>query len=161
MAVGVAAARASEGDRRAVTAAAPVESPQAQLAAAKDRATFRLVTLAGDLGGPETGLVTLYAAGNGGSGRDLGFDQVAVTSDGKRVHLWQTGSASLGSSGKDPVSIGTPVALGTSTWWHVTLDRPGGALNVLSMRTADGITISLDSTLDHASLMRIAERLAP
>jgi len=158
---GVGPAALAEGGQSVVLATdAPAESPRSQFASAQGAATFPLIALAPDLGGRVAGLSTVHASDDGDTGSELGFDQFSVAASGQRVHLWQTASASLASSGKDPTVGGAPVLIGSATWQYKSVDRPGGVLNILSTRTSAGTTLSLDSTLHKTALIEIAGRLA-
>ena len=80
--------------------------------------------------------------------------------DGSRLHLWQTNDQHLTAEGKDPAAsdVGQPVVLGGVTWREVQLDNSGGT--ALSSHFNDGITVSLDGSLDDATLRQVAASIA-
>lgn len=78
------------------------------------------------------------------------------------LHVWQTDNSELGDD--DPVLVGEPLRLADGIVWS-TMEGIQGldtvSATVLSARMRDGTTLSLDSGIAKADLMKVAESLSP
>ncbi len=77
---------------------------------------------------------------------------------GNQFHVWQTNIPNLAEYGKDPAdeSQGVAATISGSTWRLVRINDARGHVSALSRRLSDGVTISIDSTIDERVIETIA-----
>jgi hypothetical protein len=99
--------------------------------------------------GTRTLLVSWVAADPGETGSTVNVDMWYETAQGERIHIWQTNSQTLLTSGMDPAAptVGAPVLLGESLWQEASFTSGTTDMVQLARRFPDGVTVSLDSSL--------------
>lgn len=83
----------------------------------------------------------------GQTGTVVNVDMWWETSDGARLHLWQTNSPTIDASGKDPAAptLGSAVSIGDAVWRLVEFHSGPEPWMQLGRRFEDGITVSIDA----------------
>lgn len=135
--------------------AAPVQFAQAQ-----GQSPFAITPLERAGGGAGNAIVTRVVLTNGQTGQRFAVDQHGVDAWGVRVHVWETMDPDIAGSSKDPVVGGKRIQINNQVWTVATVARPTATINILSIRRADGMTISLDSEAGLDELRAVAAGLA-
>lgn len=99
--------------------------------------------------GTRTLLVTSVAADPGETGSTTNVDIWYETENGERIHIWQTNSTTLITSGMDPSAptAGAPLLIEGSLWQETPFTSGTTQMVQLGRRFPDGVTVSLDATL--------------
>jgi hypothetical protein len=94
-------------------------------------------------------------------GRIWSADLVYERPDGRYVHIWQTHVSSDDLGDQDPVALGEPIS---GRDWNANalslaqVGRPG--VVEFSARLDDGRTVSIDSDLERATILRVLDSLS-
>jgi hypothetical protein len=73
-----------------------------------------------------------------------------------RFHIWETNDPSLADEGKDVLSTGTAVSVGSVSWQQTTTNWGGMAMTELCRKFDDGVTLCVSSNLDSAWVSSVA-----
>ncbi|MGH2398070.1 MAG: hypothetical protein ACRDFW_14075 [bacterium] len=77
-----------------------------------------------------------------------------------RLHIWQTDDPSLADEGKDVLSTGTAVSVGSIPWRQTATDWGGLVMTELCRKFDDGVTLCVSSNLDSAWVSVVAATIS-
>jgi hypothetical protein len=161
--LGTALALLLPADREAadvVTGEAHLPDPATSLGQA-EKATPYAIKLPADLpAGTRTLLVDWVIAGASKTGRVVNVDAWYETPEHHRIHVWQTNSQMIRTSGQDPSAptAGSPVSLPAGLWQENHFDWGRQPWIELGRRFPNGVTVSVSgpAALGASSLRSIA-----